>query len=92
VKKKRKGKSGDQSPVPADDALFERLREVRKRLADAASIPPYVVFSDATLRALAAQKPLDARAFLSVSGVGDVKLERYGEAFMEAISEFAPAL
>ena len=90
VKKKRKGKGSDEPLAVGDDALFERLRELRKRIADEAAIPPYVVFSDATLRALAAQKPTDDTAFLAISGVGEVKLERYGEAFMSAIGAFQP--
>jgi len=91
VKKKRKQKASEHVLVAGDDALFERLRELRKRLADAAEIPPYVVFSDATLRSLAAQKPSDASSFLAISGVGEVKLERYGDAFMAAIAEFQAA-
>jgi ATP-dependent DNA helicase RecQ len=58
---------------------------VRKRLADAQGVPPYVVFSDATLRELAARRPGSREAFRGISGVGDVKLERYAQVFLEAI-------
>ena len=57
-------------------------------LADEQGVPAYVVFSDATLRDLAAARPTDPQAMLRVSGVGPAKLERYGEAFLAAISEY----
>ncbi len=69
----------------ADDVLFERLRSVRKSIADEAGVPPYVVFSDATLRELSSRKPSTLTAFRAIIGVGDVKLERYGEQFVAAI-------
>lgn len=70
------------------DDLFEHLRGLRKRLADEQGVPPYVVFSDATLREMAAAKPATLIAFRAVSGVGDMKLERYGETFVAAIRAF----
>ncbi|MEO9263884.1 MAG: DNA helicase RecQ [Candidatus Baltobacteraceae bacterium] len=70
---------------PPDDALFERLRRLRKSIADEGGVPPYVVFSDATLREFASKKPVTLSAFREISGVGDVKLERYGEAFVGEI-------
>ena len=72
---------------PADAELFERLRELRSRLASEQGVPPYVVFNDATLRELAVQRPQTDTQFLAVNGVGQVKLERYGEAFLVAIAE-----
>lgn len=74
-----------------DDALFEELRALRKRLADASGIAPYMVFSDRTLRDMCARRPKDALDFLEVSGVGSRKLERYGEVFLEAIATFGAA-
>ncbi|MGA2758993.1 MAG: DNA helicase RecQ [Candidatus Cybelea sp.] len=71
-----------------DDALFERLRGLRKRLADHQGVPPYVVFSDATLRELCVRQPGTLQAFRQIGGVGDVKLERYGAAFVEEIRSF----
>ena len=65
-----------------------RCAKLRKSLADDQGVPPYVVFSDATLRELCFTKPASLGAFRAVSGVGDVKLERYGEAFVEAIRAF----
>jgi ATP-dependent DNA helicase RecQ len=66
---------------------FERLRAVRKRLADAEGVPAYIVFGDAALRAMAESRPRTADELLAVPGVGQKKLERYGEAFLEALRE-----
>jgi ATP-dependent DNA helicase RecQ len=66
---------------------FERLRALRKRLADAEGVPPYIVFSDATLRQMADALPKTRAEMLGVSGVGPTKLERYGDAFLEALRE-----
>lgn len=71
-----------------DADLFERLRMLRKRLADEQGIPPYVVFSDKALRDMCARMPRNVDEFLMVSGVGEKKLERYGEAFLGEISAF----
>lgn len=71
-----------------DDSLFEELRSLRKSIADEAGVPPYVVFSDATLRELCLHKPSTLAAFRAISGVGDVKLERYGAQFVDAINAF----
>ena len=71
-----------------DMALFEQLRALRRRLADDEGVPAFVVFSDATLRGLAAAKPTGPQAMLRVSGVGPAKLERYGETFLAAIREY----
>ena len=72
-------------PGEGDEELFARLRALRKRLADEQGVPPYVVFSDATLRAMVRQRPANDEEFLAVSGVGKVKLERYGAEFLEEI-------
>ncbi len=72
--------------LDVDDALFERLRALRRRFADEQGVPAYVVFSDATLAAMAAHRPATPEALLGISGVGKAKLERYGEAFLEAIA------
>ncbi|HPF35908.1 MAG TPA: DNA helicase RecQ [Candidatus Krumholzibacteria bacterium] len=70
-------------------ALFERLRAVRLELAQAAGVPPYVVFHDKTLAAMALHRPVTAEQFLRLSGVGETKLERYGEAFLAVLREEA---
>ncbi|MDQ2664283.1 MAG: RecQ family ATP-dependent DNA helicase, partial [Candidatus Eremiobacteraeota bacterium] len=88
-------KKGRKRKVAPDDAfevgLFEVLRVLRKRLADEQGIPPYIIFSDATLRELSIRRPTTPDAFLRINGVGDVKLERYGDVFLSAIQSNAPA-
>ncbi len=71
---------------PMDAELFERLRALRKRIATEATVPPYVVFSDAALRAMCLARPKTEEQFLEVQGVGKVKLERYGEEFLREIN------
>lgn len=68
--------------------LFEILRAHRKQVADAASVPPYVVFSDVALRHMARAYPTDDAAFLTIPGVGERKLADYGPGFMEHIADF----
>ncbi|MFA7347935.1 MAG: DNA helicase RecQ [Desulfurivibrionaceae bacterium] len=68
--------------------LFERLRTVRKGLADAAGVPPFVIFSDVALAEMAAHLPIDDEAFLRIHGVGAHKLERYGAEFLGEIRRF----
>ena len=83
-KKPRSNERGTEVGA-VDSDLFETLRRLRKEIADDAGIPPYIVFSDATLREMTRIKPVSLAAFRNVSGVGDVKLERYGEAFVAII-------
>ncbi len=69
----------------ADMGLFEELRATRMTIAKSLSVPPYVVFPDTTLTQMAAERPMTEEALLSISGVGQSKLERYGEAFLAVI-------
>ncbi|MHB8844780.1 MAG: DNA helicase RecQ [Nitrospirota bacterium] len=71
-----------------DEALFERLRAVRKKLAEAGQVPPYVIFSDKTLHEMCRRYPTTAAELRQISGVGDVKLERYGDAFISEIRAY----
>jgi ATP-dependent DNA helicase RecQ len=71
-----------------DPQLFERLRELRFRLAREADMPAYIVFADAALREMAARKPRTSDEFLQISGVGMVKLERYGADFLTCIQDY----
>ena len=72
---------------PYDRALFAKLRELRKSIADGEDIAPFIVFNDATLSELARVQPISSAQMLAISGIGDVKLSRYGQAFMQAIKE-----
>jgi len=84
--KKTKARSVALMGSEIDEELFERLREVRREIAEEQGVPAYVVFSDRTLADMAARSPRDREAFLEVFGVGAAKLERYGEVFLEAIA------
>ncbi|MDO8987016.1 MAG: HRDC domain-containing protein, partial [Coriobacteriia bacterium] len=69
-----------------DEELFERLRELRRVLAAEQQVPAYVVFADRSLADMAARKPATPDEFLECLGVGQAKLRRYGEVFLEAIA------
>jgi len=66
--------------------LFENLRVLRKKLAEEKGVPPYVIFGDATLIEMSRKRPANAAEFLDINGVGKVKLERHGAAFLELIA------
>jgi ATP-dependent DNA helicase RecQ len=74
--------------APMDKELFDCLRALRKRLARAQDVPPYVVFGDKSLKAMARSRPTDLKGFLRVHGVGDRKAGRYGRAFLELIGAY----
>lgn len=82
-KKKEKAKDAD---LPQDERLFEQLRQLRFRIAQEEGVPPYIIFSNATLSDMAVKKPTTLSALLEVSGVGSVKAERYGRQFVELIA------
>ena len=68
--------------------LFERLRSLRKIIAEEDGVPPYVIFHDKTLHEMAAIQPLDLEHMSEISGVGEKKLEKFGKAFLREIEEF----
>jgi len=72
--------------ITCDEVLFERLRELRKRLADERDVPAYIVFSDVALRQMARNYPENERAFMRISGVGEKKLREFGEIFLGEIA------
>jgi ATP-dependent DNA helicase RecQ len=75
-----------ESPVDVE-ILFKRLRLLRKNLADGQEVPPYVIFSNATLNQMAEQQPTTRKDFAKLSGVGAKKLEQYADDFMAIILE-----
>jgi ATP-dependent DNA helicase RecQ len=89
VKAKSKTKTSRQgtspSTKPTDTALFLRLKELRRRLADEAKVPPYIIFHDKTLLEIAHIKPQTEAEFLNINGVGEQKLKRYGKVFVEEV-------
>lgn len=87
-KQRSAGAKGARSQLDeADAVLFEALRRKRVEIAKELSIPPYVVFADTTLVGFATLKPTSHDAMLEVSGVGQTKLERYGDAFLDIIRQ-----
>jgi len=86
--KRRKPAKAARDLEAADQELFEALRELRKRLADAQGVPPYVIFGDATLIQMSRDKPRTEDDMLEINGVGQVKLERYGAEFLDVIGTF----
>ncbi len=79
----------DEAVEAAEDGIFRDLRETRKAIADRDGVPPFVVFSDASLRDMAQKRPRNRVEMLAVSGVGQVKFERYGEAFLSVLNAAA---
>jgi ATP-dependent DNA helicase RecQ len=74
--------------INVNNDLFEMLRNLRREIASEESIPPYMVFSDATLKELSIRYPVDSNQMLNISGVGDLKLKKYGEKFLNIIKKY----
>jgi ATP-dependent DNA helicase RecQ len=89
VEKTRKAKSKSPDiPLDEDQLLFEHLRRLRKDIADADGLPPYVIFHDSVLHAMARVKPGNQSQMLDISGIGENKYNRYGQRFLKSIAEF----
>lgn len=84
-KKKRKSTTDTLPDTPGARDLFDALRTLRTEMARTQEVPPYVIFHDSTLRAMVEHRPTDLKGFGQLSGVGTVKLERYGKSFLEVI-------
>ena len=81
-------KSRQKEAVEYNHALFALLRQKRKGLADEAGVPPYVIFSDQTLTEMAAYYPQSHESLLKIAGIGQVKLKKYGAAFLDVIKPY----
>ena len=81
--------SRSRGAIQYDRSLFEKLRALRRRIADNSGVPPYVVFGDATLQQMARYVPQNLNSLSRISGVGAVKLKRYGDEFLATICEHA---
>ncbi len=87
IKSRSKRRSGAAAALEAADTdLFEALRALRKGLAEAQGVPPYVIFGDATLVEMSRRKPASGAELLEITGVGQKKLERYGADFLDVIA------
>jgi ATP-dependent DNA helicase RecQ len=84
----RKGRLSETDATTASDDLLSALKGLRTRLAQEANVPAYVIFSNASLTDMAVKKPMTAAEFLEISGVGEVKAERYGKEFLTVINEY----
>jgi ATP-dependent DNA helicase RecQ len=73
---------------PADSELWEALRACRKELADKQGVPPFHIFHDATLMEMVQYRPADKAEMLTINGVGEVKLERYADEFLQTLEGF----
>jgi ATP-dependent DNA helicase RecQ len=89
LRKKSRGSTAVEALGEESRDLFELLRECRRRIASEHGVPPYVIFHDATLLQMAAEKPGSTDDMLALNGVGRTKLERYGEDFLAVIRDFA---
>ncbi|MBK9923702.1 MAG: DNA helicase RecQ [Anaerolineales bacterium] len=79
---------GKKTAIEYNSALFAILRQKRKEMADTAGVPPYVIFSDKTLIEMSAYYPQSSKSLLNIAGVGQAKLEKYGDTFLEVIKSY----
>ena len=90
--KKGSAKSYKKTQIPPEDQeLWDELRDCRKYLAEEHNVPPYLIFHDATLKEMLDIMPMSGSELLTITGVGDSKLEKYGADFIEIISRYANA-
>ncbi|MEG3754863.1 DNA helicase RecQ [Psychromonas arctica] len=87
AKQKRRSVSAN-----ADSKLFAKLRHLRKQIADQENLPPYVIFSDVSLSEMSEMMPTNDSQFLSITGVGHIKLDKYGEEFLSEIKQYVDTL
>ena len=85
--KERGGSVPTLQPASLDLQLFERLRQLRRELAEEEGVAPFVIFHDKTLRTIAGHKPVTLAALLEIPGIGEVKVERYGRRVLSVVNE-----
>ena len=83
----RKGRKSFTSDNATDNALWDALRDCRKKLAEEHGVPPYVIFHDATLMQMMEQQPQDRNQFLNLNGVGESKCDKYADTFLQVIKQ-----
>lgn len=88
VVKEQKSNIPKKQETTMDQTLFENLRVCRMELAKKAHVPPYIIFSDKTLHDMSIKQPITKEEMLMVSGVGEIKYQRYGKAFLEVIQQY----
>ncbi|MBQ6158849.1 MAG: HRDC domain-containing protein [Thermoguttaceae bacterium] len=87
-KRGTKGTANESAFEPGDTGLFDVLRLRRTEIAAARHIPPYRIFSDSTLLEMAERKPMTREELLDITGVGEYKIKRYGQDFLDVIAEY----
>jgi len=87
AKARKTRRNTSAAPAPGESPLWDALRARRRELADEHGVPPYVIFHDATLAAMAEQRPLTRAELLNIPGIGQAKLERYGDEFLQVLRE-----
>jgi len=87
IKPAKRPRKGRGTITDYDEGMFDRLRQRRKELADEAGMPPYIIFSDATLAEMSVEKPQSQEELLLINGVGQTKLKRYGDEFLAVLRE-----
>jgi ATP-dependent DNA helicase RecQ len=87
AKSSRTGRKSFNTENASNGILWEALRDCRKRLAEENGVPPFVIFHDATLAEMMERQPQDKKQLLAINGVGESKLEKYGDAFLAVINE-----
>ena len=80
-----------QGAIECDEVLFERLRHLRRKLADERGVPAYIIFSDVSLREMARKYPTNSTEFRRIPGVGEQKLKDFGEPFLSEINSHLSA-
>ena len=86
--KRQARRGGSATPNPVNDPLFDALRTLRREIAQGAGVPPYVVFHDSVLREMATTRPASRAELGAISGVGERKLETYGDLFLDVIRQY----
>src|SRR5439155_1162018 len=79
---------GEAGAIECDEALFEQLRVLRRKLADERGVPAYIIFSDVSLREMARNYPTTANEFRRIAGVGEQKLRDFAEPFLSEITDY----
>jgi ATP-dependent DNA helicase RecQ len=89
VKEVKKSERSKPTILAGDEMLFDRLRILRKKMAVAENVPPYIIFSDASLNDMTVKKPTNSKQFLDIHGVGQTKADKYAAEFCQLIVEFS---
>ncbi len=87
-KRERRRRGSGATPNPTGDPLFEALRAKRRELAQEAGVPPYVIFHDSVLRDMAGERPQTIGGLRRITGIGEKKLQAYGDAFLGVIRQY----